>query len=367
MKLRFLFAIFIWAFLISPALAVSAADPFTIKGIHVDVTGASGDEARKQGVADAQARAFKELLRRLTFDRDQDRINQLLANEGNMDLTSYVRGLKFDREKTSPVRYVADIDVSFQQEAVKQLLDSYKINFSLLQSRPVVVVPIYWDGQKYSLWDETNPWLAAWKSSQNRSGLVPIIVPKGDVQDQSFTLDDATERNENAIADLARRYQTTEAIIVVGYLKDEDGKKTFLVSHARFGAAGASKAMTDTVPVKNPDDLSGVFADGVKRVYDKIQEDWKQESVARSSFQESVEARVTYASIKDWNDIKARLGKVAGIDQFDVSQFTREGAYVYIRHNGTLKQLQVALAQQDLILQTVDNQVYLRRLTKGQE
>ena len=57
------------------------------------------------------------------------------------------------------------------------------VPFSETYARPLVVLPVYHEGDIAVLWDEPNPWLSAWRDLPPADGLQPLMVPLGDLSD----------------------------------------------------------------------------------------------------------------------------------------------------------------------------------------
>src|SRR6185437_1267032 len=104
-----------------PALAggVRAADSlYEVAKISVDVTAKDAVAARDQGMAEAQMRAVKTVLQRLLPLSAQDQIPEFTPE----DVEGLVNGVSIRSEQNSTTRYIATLDVSVNEPAIKKLL-----------------------------------------------------------------------------------------------------------------------------------------------------------------------------------------------------------------------------------------------------
>ena len=103
------------AILVSPA---AASDIFKVRGIHVDKTAESATAARSAAQAEGQRLALVAMMKKLTLPEDW----QSLPEVDDATAQNAVRGFQVAGEKTSSTRYIAEMIVSFQPEAVRRLL-----------------------------------------------------------------------------------------------------------------------------------------------------------------------------------------------------------------------------------------------------
>ena len=164
---------------VSARAQAPVGDVFEIRGVAVDVTAQTADAARTQALRDGQLRAFDQVLRRLTVSDDHALLPRLSAE----DISLYVRDFEVASEKTSAVRYIANLNVRFSETAVRDLLNELGITFAETPSKPVLLVPVFQSGGAMLLWDDPNPWRDAWNANQPVPGMVPMVLPLGDLTD----------------------------------------------------------------------------------------------------------------------------------------------------------------------------------------
>ena len=143
---------------------------YTISNVTVDSTAQSAVQARDIARADGERKGFRMLLERLTLREDWGRLPKI----SDADLIDLVQDFEVNSERSSTVRYLATLTFRFRPEPVRRLLRDQGIPFTETRSKPVVVLPVLTMGDRNVLWDDPNPWRAAWsklaRSEERRVG-----------------------------------------------------------------------------------------------------------------------------------------------------------------------------------------------------
>ena len=163
----------------SPIAEARAEEVYTVHDIAVDSSAKSAADARAIALAKGQRKAFERLLRRLVFSEDL----VLLPNLKDGKISQFTNGYIINEARLSSTRYRALLIFYFNKNRVRELLRQHRIRFAETISKDVLVVPVYDDGAGDVLWEEPGDWRTAWLSRTAIEGLVPIILPLGDVMD----------------------------------------------------------------------------------------------------------------------------------------------------------------------------------------
>ena len=154
-------------------------------------------------------------------------------------MVQLVSGIDFVEQKSSPIRYLAKINVIFNQSAVRDYLRNANIRFAETKSKPLLVLPVLKANATLQLWDASNTWIKVWRKLPSSDGLINLVIPVGDTKDiVSISPEQAIEGNRKRIQDIARRYGTSEVLLTVMELKSEKGKKMVEVISSRIGLQG---------------------------------------------------------------------------------------------------------------------------------
>src|SRR5271169_4485039 len=135
-----LLAVLIW---LGPARADDPDDPYSAT-VKVDATADNAAAARTLARHDGQQRALMEIIEHLTGSAEDSKLPKL----DDKAITAMVDSFEVANEKMSSVRYLADYTFHFRKAKVRRLLGNAGIGFSESAAKPVVVVPVFQDGDK---------------------------------------------------------------------------------------------------------------------------------------------------------------------------------------------------------------------------
>lgn len=336
------------------------ADVFSVS-TEVDVTGATAAAARETALAEGQRLALKMLLERLTLERDRAR----LPTVADSKLLDMIRGYEIADEKTSSVRYLATLTVSFKPDDVRTLLRAAAIPFAETLSKPMLVVPIFEQAGGLTLWDEPNPWRAAWAGLALPDGPVRIELPLGDLADAN-TLGpiQAAQGDSAALMMLARRYNTAAVLVAVAKLQENGGAPnppSLELTLSRYGSSLGDATVIDSIPAAPGQALDDLLTAAARRTIGQIEEDWKTQNLLGLGKNETVAIAVPLGKLADWVDIRRRLSDVGFLEKFDLVSLSRKEAQIALRFAAQPEQLRLALEQSDLLLVRTGDGWTLRR------
>lgn len=312
-----------------------AADLYTVRGVHVDVTAASATEARTIAQAAGQRQALGDLMRRLTLSSDWSRLPQ--ANDATAQ--DAVRGFQVASEKSSSTRYIADLNVSFNPDAVRNLLKRNNILFGETQAKPALLVPVYEKGAAPIIWDDANPWRDAMARRDLEDAITPILLPVGDVEEFNLlTAAQAVSGDKTAIANLGQRYGVDNVVVAVAS-SNADGSAIRLKA-TRYG-------MGDNEVIQRSYQS---LDDAAAGLLDVLGDQWKHDTIVAPGMQAHLTAEVSYIGLDQWQAIRQGLSATPLVNGLQVDGITSNSAEVQISYRGTPEKLALALAQSNVEL-----------------
>ena len=326
-----------------------AQEVFTVTDVRVDATAKTAAAARETARAEGERRALGRLLARLTLRADQARLPVLERSQ----IAALVRNFEVEEEKTSSVRYLAKLTIRFKRKALRRLLRAHDIPFAETLSEPVLVLPVYEVADALALWDDPNPWREAWARQPKRDGLVPLVVPLGDLSDiADIGAEQALRGDDARISAIAWRYGAADALIALARLRAVplENLPQVEVSVGRFGASAREWAIVETFTAASPDGLEELLARAAEVVAVAVEENWKRDNILRFDRQGDITVAVPIERLEDWLEVRKRLQRVAFIRRSDLVYLSRGEARARLRFIGEVEQLALALAQSDLIL-----------------
>ena len=152
-------------------LPVDSSGTLEIGGIHVDVGGKSGVEARYAGWRMAQRDGFKAL-----WAKSQGRPLSEAPNLPDSVLDGLVSSVVIEREQIGPNRYIADLGILFDRTRAGELLG---VGGVASRSAPMLLIPIMTSGGAPTAVELRNPWQRAWASFRTAQSPIDYVRVSG--------------------------------------------------------------------------------------------------------------------------------------------------------------------------------------------
>lgn len=320
------------------------ADLYTVRAVPVDATAETAPVARDRAIAEGRRKAFQRLVERVAPLAQA----RAIKDPTDAELQRMVLGFEVANERSSAVRWLADLTVAFDQAAIRGYLRAAGTPYAETRSLPVLVIPLYVTGGEVVLWKEPNPWRTAWYDLPPQGGLVPFVVPYGDVADiRDLLPEQAVAGDLPALTRIAERYGARDAVVVKA--TPRSGGATEL-SVQRLGQSGTDRTLLETVAGGEELDEVKRLAPAVLRAVAMVEEAWKQDNLIRPGFESRVTATVPIDSMKRWLTVREALDRLSIVARYQVILLTRREALVDVWINGEAEQFRMALAQRDLEL-----------------
>lgn len=328
----------------------AAAKLFAVEGVEVDITAVSATEARAKALAKGEVRAFDILLKRLTLMAFHDRLPKL----SRRNITEMIQDFEVAEEKASTVRYIASLNYRFHADAVRALLDRHAIPFAETESKPVVVLPVYQAAGALLLWDDPNPWRAAWEGRpKDVGGLVPTILPSGDLADmRTIGAEQAIEGDMQRLEEVATKYGAGDVVVTHGILRmDSYGGLPELEAYmTRFGFALQEHTVVKSFSAKQGETIEALLARAAIQLTIQIEDNWKQDNLIKHAEPAMVTLSVPVSNLNDWIRVRDRLNGVAVVSQFETTVMSKHVVRLNLHYIGDAEQLALSLDQADLVL-----------------
>jgi hypothetical protein len=356
-----------------PARADSLYD---VAKIAVDITAKDAVTARKMGMEEAEMRALQTVLNRLVPLSVQEHLPPL-ARE---DVEGMVSGVSIRNEQSSTTRYIANLDVSFNEQAVKQFLMDQGIPFGEERAPPVSILPLSISGESVT-GDDPNGWREAWEQLDLANGMTPatILRPREDLD--VTTVKSVLAGDAQALAKLQTDYGYGSLVVAVG----EAGSRTFTTHLAGADAVGAINVSRTDNHAGNAEQAARAAA---ASAFATLENRWKMQLEGtlpppQARYEEgaaspgapdgyeaaprapgevprNVAAMVQFSGLKDWQEIRARLDQVAGIRGLEVNALSARTASITFDYAGSLGNLQAELGQYGFAFDERDGTFVLR-------
>lgn len=325
----------------APHAAAAGFPPaYVVADVPVDATAESSVQARESARSQGVHKAFRQLLERLTAKTDWARLPQ----PSDDAINNLMQDFEVKDEHSSSVRYLASYTYRFSPNGVRKLLRDAHLNVTELASKPVVIVPAIQAGGSTRLWDDPNPWLAAWSASDGKAGLVPWILPSGDLADvQAFDVPDVAKPTPEHLQALSKNYDGGDVVVALAV----PGNNGLDVTVSRYSPDGASDPVTVQVPGGKPD--AALFAAGVAAAEKALEDKWKGLTLGGGDQETILAINVPITGAADWGAVRDRLTRIPFVRGSQIDLFARTEVHLRIRVRGDANLLRIGFAQQDLV------------------
>ena len=210
------------------------------------------------------------------------------------------------------------------------------------------------------LWSPHNTWLQAWNRAENLSGVVPLVVPLGDLEDiKDIGEDEALTYDEGGLSNMLSRYQSGEAVLAIA-IPDQDLALLRNDTEQAIGALAIHIYRTDRA---GPEYMQQIIAtavqgqtkgqlldEAVKKVHKALQRNWKRNTLVDASDSNYLQVRVDFKSLEEWAETQKALEQVYGINEIVLRSLSPKSARVDLIFQGTEQRLRMALQQANITL-----------------
>ena len=329
--------------------SITSKKVFVIENVAVDETSSTALKAREKALETGQKRAWKKLLERMTFPETVKKVADIPYSE----LRSLIRGYEVMRERTSTVRYLADLSVIFSGNEVRQFFLNNNIDYAETPSAPVLVVPLLIRQGAASLWETPNPWRDAWQNLPEQRGLVDIRVPVGDLADiRDIAAIQALRGDQKKLKKIAKRYNAKTIVVAKAFkrfgIKDNLPILEIIITKIRTDQI--EETIIDTIKGEIGDDLLDLLGVGVTRVVNSIVDSWKKENAVTSGLLLRVPVFVPIKDLNNWLEITSQLDEIGILKRTNLRRLSKREALIDLWVTGNITLLENALGSKNLSL-----------------
>ena len=352
-----------------PSAGFAQADPsvFQVSEIAVDATAKDAVTARTQALLQGKKAGLERLLHRLVPADEQTGLPAV----GDLNIERYVQNYEITREQLSNTRYLAQMTVRYDPDAVRELLQTSSLSFAQVRSAPIVVLPLYEGPDGARLWPEGNPWWQAWEKNLDPERLLRLVLPLGDLEDMAtLKVEQVQAHDQAALAALTGRYNSADALVVTAKVLQP-------ASPADHPAANGAPAPADTAPADaaasaaapavqltmerigqvdqlNPPEtvrarpgqtLEDLLGEAVRGLQNSLDERWKSANLLRFDQAGLMVVDIPITALSDWVGINKGLESLPEVSQVEIATFARDNVRAQIRYIGDQFRLEQALAR----------------------
>ena len=349
-----------------PALAANnrCNEPiFGVAGVRIDQRAENASKARDMGIRNAAERAFAIVLDRLLPTAEGQA--QFMAAHDLDDFSDFTHIVE---ENNLEQRYIATLDFCFDAARLRQAMIAAGLQWSELQSPPILVVPVWKGPDGARAWYRDNKWLAGWWDAvASYNGLLSLRqLDRNLINERQFRGEDLADANPVKLAAAASLVKAEQIMVVMAAL-DYDGSKPVITITARlFDKNG--QLLTD---ILNGDQmiLTNLDQDGLdemrRKIIAKMDSSWHMANLIDGAVADYLTVFMPVSSVKDWAKRLTALNEVAVIQSYDILSLDTKGGQVVLRLVGSREALGNALAAHKLELVDDDGRLLIKAKPKN--
>lgn len=242
-----------------PDASGGGGSAYAVGGIAVDVTARSVDDARRIAWARAQRQAWPQLWARLT---GKPAAEAPALSDGQID--AMVAGVESQGERFSATRYIATLGVVFDRSRAAEYVGG---GLALLQSPPMLLLPVVVDGGAATLLQARTPWAEAWRRWRGNVTPIDYVLPGGGAADNLWLNAWQAARPERGPwRSIMARFDTVDVLVAEARLTRRfpggPVRGEFIARHGPDGVELGRVALT----VKSENALPALMDEGVRRI-----------------------------------------------------------------------------------------------------
>ena len=328
---------------------------FAVQGVDVDVTSTDATAAKNQALMDVQVKAFYLLAERLGSVELATKLSGKLKPE---EIAPFLKSLSIEQETSAPGRYIGTFTVRFLPDKMQKFLAGYGVDVPTRQSQPMVVLPVWRGPDANQMWED-NPWRKAWLDLHGEQGLVPLIVPLGDIEDtETLTVEDALHNDPVKIEALRRRYDVP-SILVAQAEPAEGGIHVYIEGETKLGKVSFNKiykaedGSVETAAAAAVQKFQAAIIDFYKKDAAKAAAAEAARQAEQDGASHAIAVSVPFASPTEWNRIRSRILATPNVIGVDVATREIDGAVIRLMYRSSVPKLQDHLQSTGLRLSQV--------------
>lgn len=338
---------------------------FSVSNIVVDISAASAAAARSQAIAQAHRIAFSNVFVKMVAREDWG-LEPALTNA---ELAALVSAVDVRGEKSSQTRYVAELSVAFDKEALLGVFKSAGVTYTDSETPPIIMLPIASYGGATLLWSADNVWRNAWLASATRAQSLVSYTLLSDAPEVSSQISalGAADAAPQQLIKLIRGQQASDIVIAYGDVRfDLAAARYEGVFDVRRGPQQAPFMAFDisqNAGETPPDMLERAIAliDG------ELSALWKRQLLVEYAQARDVRIAATFDTPAQWQRMLAAFGRAKRLRNVSLERLQLDSAALRARFVGDFAPLEEAMSSAGIMLTQAEETSWRARAMTAQE
>lgn len=327
---------------------VKAQNSIYTVNLKVDVTDVNAAAAREKAMSSAYRQAFDIVVRKLTTAQDAAKLSAMT----DAQLVNFIKEISVVSEKSSNVRYIADLQVTLNEKILKAYLQEKEIQTAVVDKSKIVIIPIFreFESDRPLLWENQNLWLAAWQQKPSYESLIEIVpIANTPVSQAEISAEQAQVYDRAALQEVALNNNANDVYVADAVFDGIEGLKITLTSLKSGQAADVIRIPGDR---KMADHL---LMRGVDEVSQKIENKVKNANIAQNKMQSSIAAIYNYEKLSDWINVEKQLKSIPYVRKVQLDAIGSGKVQMKIEFVGSDERIWAALRNKGFNLKQFDD------------
>ncbi|HAG52700.1 MAG TPA: hypothetical protein DCL21_02825 [Alphaproteobacteria bacterium] len=338
------------------SIYTAQASVYQVNTIKVEFKRFNSQKIRAYAVDVATKRGFTKLLNNIV---PQEYDVKDVIESIDLKKTDVVEKLNINNEINVKGKYYAEIDILYNKEKIKQILQSRRIPFTQESMGTVLLLPILQDqNQEFSLFEDKNKFKDLLVKNLEGSLLITPLLAKGDLQEMTtYNPQNILDENNGAnVLELATKYETNRAIIA---LLQQNTYEDSNINQVTIKYLGFDKMPEEKFIV-----LGKTLEEATKEVASKIKSLWQENNLLEFNKPKRFVAMIqTKKSLDELYATIDQLESLKTVSSVKIKQITTEYAFVQTDFYGTPQEFLAAAKSKKLgIYQSNNSQWVIERV-----
>lgn len=342
-----------------------ASGIFTINDVKVEAAGESAKKAKDDAINEAQEKAFKELLTRITPDSTEDSWPKLSTEQ----ISDLVQGIDIDKESLTATHYKAVMDISFNSVLVERLLKNSSISYTDEKPSPTILIPLLVSNGEGLIWDAGNYWQEELKKALQNSSFANFIIPSSDFSGESeFNVKNFSQsepvissKDQEKISFLTKKYNAQRVLLARAVPLKDNGTIGVAIETSYINEDEPQKKYIKLYAQSQDENIQQVMGRAATQIISDSEKNWKEERQQINQSQVEININVKIKNLVDWNETYKKLLGMEFIDNIRINYITLELVSLDILFHGEYDRFVKNLAENGMYLDNKSDGVFLTK------
>lgn len=333
--------------------AAFAADIYTVDSIKVSKTGTSAKQAKEDATIAGQREAFTTLLGRIAPTSSTS-----FADIDSEKLGNLVQGIEVNDEKITATYYSATLSISFNRTLVDKFLNDNNIAFSAKKSAPIVLLPLYMENGKSSLFETENPLRQSLVNRAKENHVLNIVVPENlrgvDKNKLNPNIEEISPEGKDSLLKVGKNYNAEKIFFIVA-TKEPGALNIKLIDLKN------SEDTVKEIPIKEIDKQPGedIFACAARNINSVLEKQWVQGKIESDSMRTKYSINIPISSLAEWLSLKKKIEGLPFLKDIAVKSLTTNNVQIDLYSSEPIEKLIEKFDYQGMTLENIGDTLVL--------